>query len=588
MAPAREKVKRPSAAQKGKETVVQKSWITDMPLDVLFEIFKYVEPLTLSNLTRTSKGFRALLLNRSKACRVWQDVLAGVEGLPPASQYYLSVATSHRLTVLSLVLSGNMSKDLNLNMCSFHTAQFGDATPRTVQCFTQKKGELVGDFFRQRIFLTSTIGNHARLCAYWEERLTRIRESEIRRLIYKRRVEIEHRLTKTGWGGELSYIKGDYGSEFTFSLLPEVNKAEKLDNRKWRNIHPKLFDYMMKHSLSRMKEPQESALRARFIKLDTLIKDAPRDIELDFYPRLIDICQFPKVQQLLDVGYRVEVDCEHLQKELKLILPGLMEEWHEDVMEEFEDHLRSNFKALKARKDINVRELAALTFTCEQCWTTLQYPMVLGHSCLYQIYSASPTMPNQDCGAVGETLYAEIAKEKCESFPWSCKMIRPTKWNDRVQNLFEVCGQDPRRASLEDLDKQDARVFCNMCRRRRGRLVMTWRAAFNHCHSHHKRAEPSSVTWSLVTGEEEKQARELEESCMDKAILKYEKEPHWTCLGCPYVASKGDVIAHNFAEHEISPGDVVEGKDYHRMIGSPPFAIKPVVVYPKRISNRGE
>ena len=52
----------------------------EMPLEILTEIFKHLEPASLLMLLRTSKLLRALLLNRPVASTIWKSV--GPRSLP--------------------------------------------------------------------------------------------------------------------------------------------------------------------------------------------------------------------------------------------------------------------------------------------------------------------------------------------------------------------------------------------------------------------------------------------------------------------------------------------------------------------------
>ncbi|THU96056.1 hypothetical protein K435DRAFT_665199 [Dendrothele bispora CBS 962.96] len=65
---------------RGKRGILQK--VKEMPLDILFEIFSYLEPLDILQLSRTSYELRDLLMHRSSAS-VWRAARSNVVGLPP-------------------------------------------------------------------------------------------------------------------------------------------------------------------------------------------------------------------------------------------------------------------------------------------------------------------------------------------------------------------------------------------------------------------------------------------------------------------------------------------------------------------------
>ncbi|KAH0585238.1 hypothetical protein H2248_008482 [Termitomyces sp. 'cryptogamus'] len=55
--------------------------LTDMPLELLFEVFEHLHPTDLLNLSRTTKTLRSILMKRS-ARSVWRSAIANVPGLP--------------------------------------------------------------------------------------------------------------------------------------------------------------------------------------------------------------------------------------------------------------------------------------------------------------------------------------------------------------------------------------------------------------------------------------------------------------------------------------------------------------------------
>jgi len=48
--------------------------MTEMPLDILLEIFSYLQPMDLLHLARATKALRAILMQRSGAASVWKSV----------------------------------------------------------------------------------------------------------------------------------------------------------------------------------------------------------------------------------------------------------------------------------------------------------------------------------------------------------------------------------------------------------------------------------------------------------------------------------------------------------------------------------
>ncbi|KDR77418.1 hypothetical protein GALMADRAFT_65553 [Galerina marginata CBS 339.88] len=55
--------------------------IVDLPVDIVFEIFGWLNPVDLLSLSRTSKNWRALLMTRSSTS-VWRSARLNLDGLP--------------------------------------------------------------------------------------------------------------------------------------------------------------------------------------------------------------------------------------------------------------------------------------------------------------------------------------------------------------------------------------------------------------------------------------------------------------------------------------------------------------------------
>ena len=48
--------------------------VVEMPFDILLEMFQYLTPLDLLNLSKANHAFRSLLLDRSTALHLWKEV----------------------------------------------------------------------------------------------------------------------------------------------------------------------------------------------------------------------------------------------------------------------------------------------------------------------------------------------------------------------------------------------------------------------------------------------------------------------------------------------------------------------------------
>jgi hypothetical protein len=73
-ATANTKTKAVTKRGKGKNKKKQETFLTELPLDVFLEIFEYLQPLDLLNLSYTAKELRSIL-TAEYAASIWKKVL---------------------------------------------------------------------------------------------------------------------------------------------------------------------------------------------------------------------------------------------------------------------------------------------------------------------------------------------------------------------------------------------------------------------------------------------------------------------------------------------------------------------------------
>ncbi|KAF5372841.1 hypothetical protein D9758_001473 [Tetrapyrgos nigripes] len=95
---------------------------TEMPLDVIFEIFMYLEPLDILSLSRTSKDLRNLLTSKSSEY-IWRAARENAEDLPPppSDMNEMQYANIVRLAIPSSHSSLDAEHHLSLKVCNYHS-----------------------------------------------------------------------------------------------------------------------------------------------------------------------------------------------------------------------------------------------------------------------------------------------------------------------------------------------------------------------------------------------------------------------------------------------------------------------------------
>ncbi|KAL0563817.1 hypothetical protein V5O48_018246 [Marasmius crinis-equi] len=87
--------------------------LKEIPLDVVFVIFGYLNPQDLLHLSRTNKDLRNLLLSRSTIL-VWKEARSNVEGLPDIPEDLSEPAYAHLCFDTQCYLCGNKNLTINL------------------------------------------------------------------------------------------------------------------------------------------------------------------------------------------------------------------------------------------------------------------------------------------------------------------------------------------------------------------------------------------------------------------------------------------------------------------------------------------
>ncbi|KAB5588597.1 hypothetical protein CTheo_7963 [Ceratobasidium theobromae] len=253
----------------------------DLPLELLIEVAKYLQPLDLIQASRANKSFRSLFMRRSVTL-VWETAFRNVEGLPPCPEgccepryaalifleecsicgqpspvlYVMDPGALARLcskcrseerTYLidvkhpDLVFASYvfphyppsltrwcLSRDVK-HVEATYEALIAAGDEETMVRWVNKRRELVADWDQVAIFLgASSYRHHEQLQA-------------INRLKEARQAEIKSRLRALGWHQADFHQYKKLPPDQWNSLL---YKAELLDDQVWENILPQLLEHV--------------------------------------------------------------------------------------------------------------------------------------------------------------------------------------------------------------------------------------------------------------------------------------------------------------------------------------------------------
>ncbi|KAG6828818.1 hypothetical protein H0H92_006643 [Tricholoma furcatifolium] len=512
-------------------------FITEMPMDILYETFSYLQPADLLRLSRANKTLRSTVLNR-RANYIWKQVFLNVEDNPPPTIPADMTYPNYTLLLYGTDCYGQMMNDdpvtaLVLSLCP--SWMIYKSAQKTEEAYYLKEDvvriadevdpildndELFTEYYESRFAQNSERMKHALECELWAGGQKMIRKTELETLRMRRKDAICDRLQDeviqwAGWGPELDYL----GPDYDFFGLPGVNKPQLLTDRIWSNIYPNLFTFFEETREERIKAERNELIASRLRLLAPLYDDF---IAVDFIstqsrrnplPGFADIfTQQPFRSLIFDIAPDILLTEAHFNV------------YTDKIREISTRWIRSSSEVLRALlPPEQCLTLATVFFRCRWCCKAISYPRVLKHSCLVtDHYDFDP-----DGGE--------------EMFNLTCFTERP--WNrGRSQVTFdeeaavyakeaiEICGADPRTATVNEMEAMDCRLQCMRCRAKYGRRVyLTWSAAIDHMIAQHQ-----GPGWRDFKGPGWKLLQNEEMLALVKANEMEVRTVSWRKLGCQH------------------------------------------------------
>ncbi|GJE90996.1 F-box protein [Phanerochaete sordida] len=499
-----------------------------MPLDVIFEVLSYLEPLDLLHLARTNKEFRAMLMARRNAA-LWRAAWRNVDGLPECPEGVAHPAVANLVFCSRCYECGTVNTkwifwDKWVRCCKrcqdailggkFKSKTFsprlsiGNGLPielspavRGLKCYQvfptwidpayggePKDGSVLYTDMKELNAKLEDMTVDAR-SAYLAERtvlLERWRESatafkgwfaikrvdrywELVHLRDARHASILEQLKEAGWYDE--YMLLSCSDKAEFQALPVVRQARALTERTWRTIAPTIIGLLEKAKELRLHEEHIIRLRTRLTafsealpKLYTYRPGEPSDIDIAI--------GVPELRQIIDSPASQQVDAssfDFLRDDG--ILAAFAERWKEDCRSSIARRITEQVPGIDPDTDPLSLAVAA-GFTCRKC-VTLNAPCdPLVHRCDMDHHCWGPPT------LAGDT-YNVIAAETLTGLFWNPRTFFKTL---SILTVIKKCGFDPARATIDQLNESPVRLACNACiREASGFAIMTWFAAYRHC-----------------------------------------------------------------------------------------------------------
>ncbi|OAX39063.1 hypothetical protein K503DRAFT_113414 [Rhizopogon vinicolor AM-OR11-026] len=488
-----------------------------MNLDILFHILIFLHPMDLVNLSRTSKDFRNLLLQRSSAA-TWKVARLQVDSLPDCPpdmsepqyanlvfyphchdcdkvvrsilwqfrvRYCSKCLFSKSNTVdnsdtlrcvpwkrfrLTFYLPSVTSREQGYYKQLFHKKAYDEMlvehskTPQDeIAAFLDKKRKHFEEFME-----------HAKQCEQWSQSVASSRKHELEKLKRDCKDAIITRITEAGYKPELDFVGISRFEREEKALF----KPKALTTQAWNRMRPNLILRLDAIRVRRLDpqvySPRRSILMGKYKKY--LQKTPPSGAVFDLMPHIADVAEFGPFRDLIMSPESTIITeasfCSAFQQ-----LPDLVSSWRAKIDCEFMDLVRflENYGDSGKQSGSDFVQLATSAFV-----------MRSGNDHRLLMYPEALLWPGFFCSR-GRADWMDDSLRGVKQFgclPWSASRshypITISMFEGAVA-VVRASGLDPKTAYRQDMDRLDARFACGKCSSPGRKVVMKWEMAVNHC-----------------------------------------------------------------------------------------------------------
>ncbi|KAJ7446400.1 hypothetical protein B0H11DRAFT_2084539 [Mycena galericulata] len=465
------------------------SGLTNMPMDVLFEIFVYLHPHDLLRIARVAKALRRLLLHRS-ASGVWRaaresafpSIPHALPGLSEPSWIHLLFGTQcHFCGKVTPTVEWTIRVRVCRKCTSIHTSQSSlslvevESEPSSLSedllieaiiprrpgkkgifTFLKRDYQAVAakyaaikstedrkSFIAEQRELISQINEHVARCKEWAKAKASDRTQQLKDIRKDRQAAIIEKLINLGYEEDIKRIEYPQNLEYR----DEFTRAQPLTEKIWKNIQGPLEAYM---NLSRTKRLARLAFSERskpIVRLFQQYKNSHLPYN-EIMPGPIDLCNVKQVKEILNSPSNAKIDESSFDNvvphfddfvriwqnrvQLRLLHQAYRVEAKEDrelfLLGYDAEDKNNNFdaKLLKHfRKDIPTL-LKQTVFVCDSC-TPPRWTLIGTDTMFFERQSAQPLY------------YPEVLGHPCLTHNMSCEP--PTQSTDSLKHL-EHCERD--------------------------------------------------------------------------------------------------------------------------------------------------
>ncbi|KAL0575690.1 hypothetical protein V5O48_006278 [Marasmius crinis-equi] len=565
--------------------------VNDMPLDVILEIFKFLELQDILHLSRTSRDLRRIIMARSSRS-VWRAACVN-SGCPTPSEHmsepefaallFDPVCTfCHRspscgiiywdlgmrlhdacvpkalYTFDELTQLKNWSADVETMVKRLR--ECGPDRVNSIPCYTDGRKLLKGRGRFQKAYLPSTIKrfrleymqvkddpfrlaawegekvkeHHSRLefakeCQDWQNDRREAERIRTRALLNERCFAIKNKLTPSGW-------TNTHFADYAFVFHPKVHAVMPLTDQEWLEIEPIFAPLLEDIKASQLKTRRDTVYSARFSALDGFYRDHINDLMRATHQAFVPFPEFllaPDAEPLIKLILDTSIEDALPKVAVQQLIPGndSLVELSKKYFSQREQELQTCLEK-KTRRSID-----QVVFKCKNCYQSIFAPTLYSHACISSVYTKSkpdwkwpqynPFKPRITCRL------------------WSASRFEyDAPLTAFANKMFELCGATDIR-SLNDIDPL---LECFGCRKKGARTFYRWSRAIN-AHLHCKNFKLHTLSVSSYDEDmrrlvEDAEYHKVETLLMSDGII---------CKLCPPGASQsGRLHQHMKSQHKLS------------------------------------
>ncbi|KAJ2932600.1 hypothetical protein H1R20_g4492, partial [Candolleomyces eurysporus] len=418
------------------------SYIGEMPLDVLLEIFSHLEPADLIHLSRTTKTLRSVIMSRSSR-NIWTQALASIPDLPPCpddlieAKYANLMFTDYCHECLtnadddsSLLLLMFMEARTQLcHKCAplkFKTARAFSGSfskvkslvPMTKEKFNKYgqgwglekyhvdiANELIAEYdkiareererwLQEQTSKRKATSEHAEACEIFFQARLMQDEQSIASLQLKRRDQIIERLKELGLNEEVCYP--EIRDELQKHHLVSNRYRQAISDEEWEEVEPEVLEWVEQQTAQHHFEQEivsvERRVKEWFIPIYAEFMSSRPPQAQTVHPTLLEISSLEIFRTALEDTPLNENPSPEVTQAAIAQLPEFVDQWrqtHDDALLKLIKHSHPSKHQAISRDTLFH---AVTSFECESCHATgLLYPDVFTHPCNFLLSSKSRT-----------------------------------------------------------------------------------------------------------------------------------------------------------------------------------------------------